>query len=90
MAKSRRPNAVPPNSQGTPQEPIGDGRNQLMLLIGKYGSLAMALPAATFVGYAIGYGLDHWLGTTYLKIVFLLIGIAAGFVELIRGLNKDV
>jgi len=47
------------------------------------------LPAATLVGYAIGYLLDRALGTTFLKIVFLLLGIAAGFVQLIRRVQRD-
>jgi F0F1-type ATP synthase assembly protein I len=78
-----------PRDNSEKPRPDQPDRNNLMFLVGKYGSLAMSLPAATFVGYAIGYGLDHWLGTTFLKLVFLLIGIAAGFVELIRGLNRD-
>jgi F0F1-type ATP synthase assembly protein I len=56
----------------------------------RYTSIAMTLPGATFAGYLIGYGLDHWLGTTYLKIVFLIIGIVGGFVELIRVLMRDM
>ena len=43
----------------------------------RYISIASLLPASTFVGYAIGYGMDHWLGTQYLKIVFLILGMAA-------------
>jgi F0F1-type ATP synthase assembly protein I len=56
---------------------------------GKYSSLAMTLPAATFVGYVIGYLLDQWLGTGFLKIVFLLLGIASGMSHLIRELTKE-
>ena len=56
----------------------------------RYTSIAMALPASTFAGYAIGYALDLWLDTTYLKIVFLLLGIASGFVQLIRMLTRDL
>jgi ATP synthase protein I len=63
--------------------------DNIWALLGRYMSLAMALPVSTFVGYAIGYGLDRWLGTGFLKIVFLLLGIAAGFVELIRGLKRE-
>lgn len=34
---------------------------------------------APFIGIAIGYFLDSWLGTSpYLTLIFLLIGIAAG------------
>jgi F0F1-type ATP synthase assembly protein I len=57
--------------------------------VGEYTSLAFMLPAATLVGYAIGYLLDRALGTTFLKIVFLLLGIAAGFVQLIRQVLRD-
>lgn len=51
--------------------------------------MAMLLPASTVVGYLIGYGLDLLFHTHFLYIVFLLIGIAAGFVELIRQIQKD-
>jgi F0F1-type ATP synthase assembly protein I len=57
--------------------------------VGDYTSLAFMLPAATVIGYAIGYLLDRALGTTFLKIVFLLLGIAAGFVQLIRQVLRD-
>jgi len=55
----------------------------------KYTAFATALPATTFAGYLIGYGLDKWLGTSFLKIVFLILGIVSGFVELIRQLIRD-
>jgi len=57
--------------------------------VGEYTSLAFLLPAATFVGYAIGYLLDKAFGTHFLYLVFLLLGIAAGFVQLIRRLMRD-
>ena len=60
-----------------------------MQMVGRYLSIAMMLPAATFVGYVIGYFLDKAFHTAFLKVVFLLIGIAAGFLELFRELNKD-
>jgi F0F1-type ATP synthase assembly protein I len=60
-----------------------------MVQVGEYTSLAFLLPAATFVGYGIGYLLDKAFGTTFLYLVFLLLGIAAGFVELIRRLMRD-
>ena len=59
------------------------------VLVGEYTALAFMLPAATFVGYAIGYGLDKAFGTTWLYIPFLLLGIAAGFVQLVRQLMRD-
>jgi F0F1-type ATP synthase assembly protein I len=64
-------------------------KKPLMVQVGEYTSLAFLLPAATFVGYGIGYLLDKAFGTTFLYLVFLLLGIAAGFVELIRRLMRD-
>jgi F0F1-type ATP synthase assembly protein I len=57
--------------------------------VGEYTSLAFMLPVATFIGYVIGYLLDKAFGTHFLYIVFLLFGIAAGFVQLIRQLMRD-
>ena len=38
------------------------------------------LVTATFLGLAMGYFLDKWLGTKpWLTMIFLLLGIAAGF-----------
>lgn len=47
------------------------------------------LPASTAIGYLMGYGLDRLFHTHFLSIVFLLLGIAAGFIELIRQVQKD-
>jgi ATP synthase protein I len=57
--------------------------------VARYTTLAVMLPVATFTGYAIGYALDEWFGTRYLRIVFLFLGIASGFVQLIRDLTRD-
>jgi len=59
-----------------------------MRTFARYMPLAMTLPVSTFVGYAIGYYLDKWLGTNFLYIVFLLLGIASGMIQLIREVNK--
>jgi F0F1-type ATP synthase assembly protein I len=64
-------------------------KKPFVVLVGEYTSLAFLLPAATFVGYAIGYLLDKAFGTHFLYLVFLLLGIAAGFVQLIRRLMRD-
>ena len=58
-------------------------------MVGEYTSLAFLLPAATFVGYLMGYLLDKALGTHWLYIPFLILGIVSGFVQLIRQLMKD-
>lgn len=47
------------------------------------------LPIATLVGYGMGYLLDRFFGTTFLRIVFLLLGIVSGFVQIIRQLTRE-
>ena len=56
---------------------------------GKYLGLAFVLPSCTLVGYIIGYFLDKAFGTHFLTFVFLVLGIIAGFVDLIRQTNTD-
>ena len=69
------------------KKPRNDG---FMASAARYTSIAMTLPGAVFAGYLIGYGLDRWLGTSYWKIVCLLLGVVAGFYELIRFLMRDM
>lgn len=57
--------------------------------VGNYAQLAFVFPAATVIGWLIGVGLDKWLHTTWLYIVGLILGIIAGFVELIRTVSKN-
>ena len=64
-------------------------KDNLYRQIGKYYGLAFLLPTSILVGYGIGYFLDKAFGTTYLKLVFLFLGIASGMIELIRELSKD-
>lgn len=52
--------------------------------IAQYSQIAFIFPAATVAGWLIGLALDHWLHTTWLYLVGLVLGIIAGFVELIR------
>lgn len=54
-----------------------------------YAELAIIFPAATVIGWLLGVALDRWLHTTWLYIVGLLLGIAAGFVQLIRTALKN-
>ena len=50
----------------------------------KYIQLGIMLPGAVFIGWLIGSLLDRWLGTHWIYIAGLFVGIAAGFVQLIR------
>lgn len=57
--------------------------------LANYSQLAFIFPVATVAGWLIGLALDHWLHTTWLYLVGLILGIIAGFVELIRTAIKS-
>jgi F0F1-type ATP synthase assembly protein I len=59
------------------------------VLVGEYTSLAVLLPAAAVVGWLIGGLLDKAFHTTWIRIPGLLLGVVAGFVQLIRQLMRD-
>lgn len=64
-------------------------KKNLWLQLAKYSQLAFIFPAATVAGWLMGAALDHWLHTTWLYLVGLILGIAAGFVELIRTVTSS-
>lgn len=64
-------------------------KNDTVQQLGKYTTVAFLLPACVLVGFGIGYGFDKLFGTGFLKIIFLLLGVAAGIIEVIRELSKD-
>jgi F0F1-type ATP synthase assembly protein I len=47
------------------------------------------LPAGTVAGYLLGSLLDRWLHATWIAVVGLLLGTAAGLIELIRTVSRD-
>jgi len=84
MAANQQPeNLVKPSQDTDNQE-----RNT-WAQIGSYSHLAIMLPLATVVGWGIGAGLDRWLHTSWLYIVGLILGIVAGFVDLIRTVSRN-
>ena len=68
---------------------VARSNKSFMMQVGTYMSLAVLLPIASFTGYAIGYYLDKAFHTHFLYIVFLLLVIASGFVQLIRQFLRD-
>ncbi len=63
--------------------------------LGKAFKISTELVAGVFVGGAIGYALDFWLmpkvglnTSPLFLLVFLLLGIAAGFLNVIRAARR--
>jgi ATP synthase protein I len=76
-------------SDPTPHPENSDRRENFWVQVGRYSQLAFILPAALVVGWLIGAALDRWLHTTWLYLAGILLGIAAGFIELIRTVLRD-
>jgi F0F1-type ATP synthase assembly protein I len=81
-----------------PQNPDGpissdDGRGPKKnpwVQVGRYSQLALMLPAGTVAGWLLGSALDRWLHASWISVVGLLLGTAAGMIELIRTLVRDM
>jgi ATP synthase protein I len=54
-------------------------------------SVGLNLVFSTFIGFAIGYGLDKLFVKTFpwLTIIFLVLGIISGFRDLVRLARKQ-
>jgi F0F1-type ATP synthase assembly protein I len=55
----------------------------------RYMSLAFVLPVSMGVGFAMGWGLDKLFRTHFLWMIFLGLGLIAGFVELFRQFGVE-
>jgi len=59
---------------------MAEDKRQLIRSLGFLSGVGISLVAATFIGLAMGYYLDEWLGTSpWLTLVFLGFGIVSGF-----------
>lgn len=56
----------------------------LLVQAARYSEMGFIIPAAAFVGLLLGKLVDHWLGTHWIYIAGVVLGIIAGFVEMIR------
>ncbi|MCW5964327.1 MAG: AtpZ/AtpI family protein [Bryobacterales bacterium] len=76
--------------QETDSEPSAQqGERKAWRQFAEYSGLAMAMPIAAVLGYFLGEWLDEKLGTQFLGIVGLVLGIASGFVQLVTKALRD-
>lgn len=57
---------------------------------GKYLSLALMLPACVGGGYFIGVGFDSAFHKNFFVPIFILLGMAAGIVQVVKELSRDM
>jgi uroporphyrinogen-III synthase len=71
---------------------LGDAgsKSRFAMRSARYTSMAMSLPAGILAGYLIGYALDAWLHTGFLKIVCLILGVVGSFAQIIQSLSRDM
>ena len=77
---------MPPSTPPSDRDPR---KQSPWVQVGRYSQLAFVLPTALVVGWLIGAALDRWLHTTWIYLAGILLGIAAGFVDLIRTVMRD-
>ncbi|HEY2169595.1 MAG TPA: AtpZ/AtpI family protein [Candidatus Angelobacter sp.] len=79
---------LPQHNVYMPQEPPSPKKQ--WVAAEKYLQLGITIPAATFVGWLIGAGLDRWMGSHSLALGGLILGTVAGFVYFIRtAISED-
>ena len=60
-----------------------------LLGLSRYLSLALTLPASVFAGYFLGAVGDHYLHAPILIAIGILLGMAAGLIQILRELSRD-
>ena len=74
--------------QRAPVTPKRSGSMQAVVKAEKLSQIALALPAAVFVGWLLGFGLDKLLHQHWIYIAGLVLGAVAGFVQIVRMISS--
>ena len=68
------------------------GKPNALVTAARYSEIGFIIPAAVFVGFALGKLLDYWLRTHWLYLAGVILGAVVGFVRMIRSavtLSRD-
>jgi ATP synthase protein I len=70
---------------------MAEDKRQLFKALGFLSSVGISMVAATFIGLAMGYYLDKWLGTSpWMTLIFLGLGIVSGFRNIYILTNREL
>jgi F0F1-type ATP synthase assembly protein I len=77
------------NPMPTPDKPKNDRKTALreLLQAETMMQIALVLPLSCIVGWALGDFLDHKLHQSWIAMLGLALGVAAGFIQVIRMAN---
>ena len=81
---------MPPSSEPDSPNPLTPKKSGLGNLVQAESmlQLALAVPAGTFVGLAIGYLLDRHFHTRWIVVVGMLLGAAGGFIQIFTSIAR--
>jgi F0F1-type ATP synthase assembly protein I len=79
MSSDQPDRQSPPAKSSSKDTPL-----QSLVRIESLIQLALLLPAAVVIGWAIGLVLDRWLHQHWINILGLIAGAVAGFVQIFR------
>lgn len=64
--------------------PDDDRKSNPIATAARYSEIGFIIPASVFLGYLLGWWLDHWLQTHWIYIAGIVFGAIAGFAQMIR------
>ncbi len=67
-----------------PEDPTRPSKPSPLVSAARYSEIGFIIPAAVFLGYALGRLLDRWMHTRWLYLAGVIFGAVAGFVQMIR------
>jgi F0F1-type ATP synthase assembly protein I len=73
-------------------DPKQPPKSNALVTAARYSEISFIIPAAVFLGYAIGRLLDYWLHTHWIYLAGVIFGAVVGFVQMIRmasALSRD-
>jgi hypothetical protein len=72
--------------------PGGPVKSNAIVSAARYSEIGFVIPAAIFLGYALGRAGDYWLHTHWLYLGGVIFGAVVGFAQMIRmasALSRD-
>jgi ATP synthase protein I len=74
------------------EDPNRARKTNALVSAARYSEIGFIIPAAVFLGYALGRLLDYWLHTRWIYLAGVIFGAVAGFAQMIRSaaaLSRD-